>query len=135
MKKPTIVFDLFGVIYSECCGINNYLINLIKELKLNGYKIAILSNIDRKSFESYFKKYNFENIFDEIFLSSDLGVEKPNPLIFEKVKEILNCSFSDIIFIDDQFSNVRVAEKLGIKIHHFESFEKFLNFIQSEDLI
>ncbi len=48
------------------------------------------------------------------FTSYELGLLKPEPEIYEAVRERLGCAFSEMIFVDDKSKNVQAAQKLGI---------------------
>lgn len=49
-----------------------------------------------------------------IFTSYELGLLKPDPRIFQTVRQRLGCDFSEIMFIDDKSANVEAAKNLGI---------------------
>ena len=44
----------------------------------------------------------------------DLGLLKPDPRIYESMREKLGCAFGEILFIDDKPANVEAAKALGI---------------------
>lgn len=48
------------------------------------------------------------------FCSFELGLLKPDPAIYTKVKETLGCEFNQLIFIDDKPQNTAAAAQLGI---------------------
>ena len=99
----------------------------ILALKDAGYKVALLSNAARSFFErSIFNQYTgFQELFDVIVISSDLGAAKPDRKIYEYTLEQLHVGPSEAIFIDDGVKNVQAAEALGIKGVLFSSFEQF----------
>ena len=85
------------------------------------YSINVLSNTNtvhwqmaKHTFFRY-KGLNVENFFDHIFLSCDLGVEKPDPLIFSKVVEGLQVPAHDILFFDDSEVNCQAARNCGLQ--------------------
>lgn len=85
------------------------------------YSINVLSNTNtvhwqmaKDTFFRY-KGHNVENFFDHIFLSCDLGVEKPDPLIFSKVVEGLQVPAHDILFFDDSEVNCQAARNCGLQ--------------------
>lgn len=51
---------------------------------------------------------------DLAFTSFELGMLKPDPRIFEAVREKLGCRFEEMIFVDDKPRNVEAARDLGI---------------------
>ncbi len=85
------------------------------------YSINVLSNTNtvhwqmaKDTFFRY-KGHNVENFFDHIFLSCDLGVEKPDSLIFSKVVEGLQVPAHDILFFDDSEVNCQAARNCGLQ--------------------
>ncbi len=85
------------------------------------YSINVLSNTNtvhwqmaKDTFFRY-KGLNVENFFDHIFLSCDLGVEKPDPLIFSKMVEGLQVPAHDILFFDDSEVNCQAARNCGLQ--------------------
>ena len=85
------------------------------------YSINVLSNTNRVHWQMAkdtffrYKGHNVENFFDHIFLSCDLGVEKPDPLIFSKVVEGLQVPAHDILFFDDSEVNCQAARNCGLQ--------------------
>ena len=51
--------------------------------------------------------------FDKVYLSFELGCRKPNKEIYEYVMQDLKCDIGDILFIDDDTTNITMAKKYG----------------------
>lgn len=49
------------------------------------------------------------------FCSFNLGLLKPDPQIYQAVRQKLDCKFAELIFVDDKPKNVLAAAKLGIR--------------------
>ena len=62
-----------------------------------------------------YKGLTVSDFFDKIFLSCELGVEKPEPEIFEKVVAGIGCAPDDILFFDDSEVNCEAARKCGLQ--------------------
>lgn len=96
---------------------------LIKELKKQGYQVALLSNVRRDKAEVY-RNLGYYSHFDPILLSCDLGLAKPDPNIFLTLLEKLKVSKTQCLFIDDRIENVKAAHTLGIdSIQFFDSHQ------------
>lgn len=52
-------------------------------------------------------------VFDHIFNSSEIGLAKPDSLIFEHVENVLGVTADRIVFVDDSAANVETAAKCG----------------------
>lgn len=51
--------------------------------------------------------------FDREYLSQEMGLEKPDRMIFQAVSEAEGCSEKDVFFIDDIEENVLAAREIG----------------------
>jgi hypothetical protein len=67
----------------------------------------------------------FYDVFDNVFLSSEIGLIKPNIEKYKYVLNKLNTEPKNCIFIDDKIANLIPARELGIIVIRFESLEKF----------
>jgi putative hydrolase of the HAD superfamily len=57
---------------------------------------------------------DWREVFDEIVISGEVGLHKPDPAIFELTCERLGVQPSDCVFVDDLRENCEAAETLGI---------------------
>jgi len=72
-----------------------------------------------------------EKTVDHILISSELGVAKPEKRIYQILANTVNCGYDEILFVDDFFENIRVAETLGIKVIHYNPEMNLINEIKS----
>lgn len=75
-------------------------------------KIGVLSNladIDKKRID---KHYDLSK-FDFVWLSFEMGCRKPSEKIYSMVEDDLGIPTENILFIDDCFENISVANKRG----------------------
>ncbi len=112
-----IGFEVFLPIWNEIFFLseNNLLVcNLAKDLSLH-YKLAILSNIN--ALHMGYIKDNFPVFcaFKNFFASCELGMVKPDPLIYKKAMELLGVSPEEVFYTDDRKELVAEASKMGIK--------------------
>ncbi len=108
------------------------LVDMIKQLKDGGYKTVLLSNanhtfFDRKIYPTF---PQFKDIFDEIIISSQVGMVKPEPDIFLYTLEKTNTKPEEALFIDDSKSNVEAAMKLGINGYLYTNSDDFISFLR-----
>jgi epoxide hydrolase-like predicted phosphatase len=89
-------------------------IELVKSLKQQGYRVAMLSNVT-ESQADIIRKLGYYELFDPVVLSCDIKVEKPNEEAYKILLERLCLRPSECLFIDDQIKNVEAAQKLGIE--------------------
>lgn len=93
---------------------------LIEELRKH-YKVYLLSNtnsIHIEEIKEYISKYHpneeWQNTFDKMFLSYEIGLRKPDANCYEHVLNEINLKAEETIFVDDSRANIKGAEKLGI---------------------
>ncbi|QTA38299.1 HAD family phosphatase [Thermosipho ferrireducens] len=96
-------------------------IKLIPKLKEKGYRLFILSNFSKNSFEAIYKKYDFFNYFDGMVISSHHKTVKPEKKIYQILIEKYNITPSTSLFIDDKIENINTARELGFSTIHLEN--------------
>lgn len=85
------------------------------------YPTHVLSNTNpihwSQSLRLWFEHdgYDIHHYFDQLFLSYELHLQKPDPRIFHHVVEQLGGSASDILFLDDSPKNCQVARDCGLQ--------------------
>ena len=94
--------------------LNDSLVVYAESLIKRGFRIACLSNGSHEWTTYVIKKYGLERLFEQIIISSELGVVKPDPKIYLHALDALKIKPSDCIFIDDRKENTDAAETLGI---------------------
>ncbi|HEX9008014.1 MAG TPA: HAD family hydrolase, partial [Patescibacteria group bacterium] len=99
-------------------GIDRYLytdtIQCLLKIKEIGGKSYILSNgLPSRRQEIY--KLGLEKYLDNIYISSEVGIEKPDFEAYRFVLRDLDISPYEAVFIDDQIGHVESASKIGIK--------------------
>lgn len=93
--------------------------------KQKGYRMSVLSNWDKESFEYLFNKYySFFQKFDSIAISGETGALKPS---LDAYEPFLTAYPEDcFIFIDDQIENIEAARKMGMYTIHVPSQKNML---------
>jgi HAD superfamily hydrolase (TIGR01509 family) len=95
--------------------INQPLIDYIKSTLKPSYKIGLLSNIGRDWMQDFFDQHALHELFDTVVMSSEEGITKPNPLIFERTAERLGVPADECVMIDDIKENCEGARATGMK--------------------
>lgn len=109
--------------------LNEKLIDYIKKLGTN-YNIGIISNIGRGAFVRYFSDIEVKELFDDVVLSSEVGMIKPHPEIYELAAERLGFDTTECLFIDDIEDNVLGAEEVGMKGIVYENVNQVITAIE-----
>lgn len=94
--------------------IPNYpLLELMQKLK-GKYKIGLLSNYEGRWLNELLDEYKLRQYFDEILISSECKMIKPEPGIYLKMLKMLDTKPGEAVFVDDRSVNVEAANKIGI---------------------
>jgi HAD superfamily hydrolase (TIGR01509 family) len=91
---------------------NAKVVRLIETLK-DYFGVACLTNTE-KEIAGICRETGLYDYFHRVFLSIDLGMQKPDREIYDKVVDNLGCSSESIIFIDDKVENVQAAIEIGM---------------------
>ncbi len=82
----------------------------LRDARGSGAGTALLSN----SWGNGYPREHFATTFDEVVISGEVGMRKPEPRIYLHTCERLGLAPEDCVFIDDLEHNVRTAEDLGM---------------------
>jgi len=93
-------------------------INLLYELKFLGYENYVLSNWSAETFIGIIKEYPFLNNFNDMIISGNEKICKPNPLIYKLAIKRFSLNPAKTIFIDDRIENINSAKKLNFETIH-----------------
>jgi 2-haloacid dehalogenase len=96
-------------------------VDILRTLKDKGFPLYGLSNWSAETYPRARRKYPFFDLFDEIILSGDVKLNKPDPMIFTLLLSKIKYSAPECILIDDSQPNVEVAKSLGFNTIHFKS--------------
>ncbi|MGC8479103.1 MAG: HAD-IA family hydrolase [Candidatus Micrarchaeia archaeon] len=116
IKRSAVKWRAF---YEQTVKFNYDVVELIQELHKE-FIISFLSNIDKVRY-NYTKKILDLNLFDFRFVSCNMGIRKPNLLIYKEVLNILKVMPEEAVFIDDRIENVLSAKSLGINAIQFKN--------------
>jgi len=115
--------DVWNEAFIENCAPNKKAIEIIKKLKRQDYKVAVLSNVT-DMYTNHHRDRKDYDLFSFVFLSFELRMRKPEKEIYEYVINKMNVKFEECIFIDDKEVNLVTARKLGMKTILFQSAEQ-----------
>ena len=99
--------------YNDYATVNNNVLNLIKKLKVNNYKVYLLSNINPYTHD-FIKPSGLFEIVDGYILSYIEHQVKPYTSIYKTLISRYKLNPKETLFIDDKEENVKTANQLGI---------------------
>lgn len=112
---------------------NNEIINIINNLKKNQYKIYILSNNNRETYD-YLLNQNTLNNIDGWILSCEYHICKPKPEIYDILLNKYNLKNEECFFIDDSELNINVGKSKGINGTVFKNIEILINDMKHNEI-
>jgi len=110
-------------------------VELLRALKEKGYPLYGLSNWAEETFSIVRHKFEFLNLFDEIILSGQVKLIKPDPEIYELCLQKIGKPADQCLFIDDSDVNILAAQKMGFDTVHFNSPEHLKTELEIRQLL
>ncbi|MEW6717796.1 MAG: HAD family phosphatase [Chloroflexota bacterium] len=101
------------------------LVGYIRSLK-GDYRTALLSNAWSDLRQVIHNHWHIDDAFDEMIISAELGLMKPDPGIYRLALEHLAVQPERSVFIDDMLENVEGARAVGMQAVHFRNREQAL---------
>ena len=109
-------------------------VDKLLELKSLNYLCYVLSNWSAETFVGMKDDYPFLNEFDDLLISGENKLKKPDLAIYELAISKFKLVPEKTVFIDDNLENITVAKKLNFKTIHLidpnkikEEIQKFIN--------
>lgn len=108
--------------------VDRTLLDYIRSLR-GKFKTGLISNA-WSDLRDFIVREKFDDAFDKIIISAEVGVAKPEPRIFQIALEQLGVSPNEAVFVDDFLINIEGCEKVGIKGIHFQDPDSTLQQLQ-----
>jgi len=89
-------------------------VQVLRELHAAGIRLYALTNWSKEFFPVALNRFTFLGLFEDIIVSGEEGVAKPDPEIFEILQRRIGHSLADCIFIDDNLPNIKAAADAGL---------------------
>jgi epoxide hydrolase-like predicted phosphatase len=99
------------------------LIDFIRSLRPH-YKTCLLSNAFSTLRHFVTNVWEFDDAFDAMIISSEVGLMKPDARIYRLAVDALGVQPEQAVFIDDMPPNISGAQAAGLHAIHFQSPEQ-----------
>ena len=93
---------------------NAPVVQLVHDLREAGIKRGVLTNNVREFRDVWRTMLPFDELFDDIVDSHEVGMRKPNPQIYQLALARLDASAATTAFLDDMAANVEAATGVGM---------------------
>ncbi|MGC5013277.1 HAD family hydrolase [Streptosporangium sp. DT93] len=88
---------------------------MLREIRASGLRTCLLSN----SWANEYPREGWDDVFDEVVISGEVGMRKPEPRIFEHALGRIGLAGEECVFVDDVLANIEAARGFGIVgVHH-----------------
>lgn len=95
--------------------LDNEAIPVLKTLKKK-HSLALITNFDHPPhIYNLLSGLELISLFDEIIISGEIGIDKPDPEIFITALSKLNLNAVDVIFVGDSIEDIEGAKAAGLK--------------------
>jgi putative hydrolase of the HAD superfamily len=121
----------FREVYFEALHPNQEMIELMRELKASGLRMAMLTNNVREWEPVWRPMLPVDEIFETVVDSGFVGCRKPEPRIYEMTLERLGLPAEACLFVDDLLPNIEGARKAGMSAVHFRDNEQAIAEIRA----
>jgi 2-haloacid dehalogenase len=99
-------------------------VELLRELRDGGVRLLALTNWSAETFRHAREGFAFLEWFEDVVVSGQEGVAKPDPRIFRLLLERHGLQPGDTLFVDDREVNVTAARSVGMVGVRFRDAEQ-----------
>jgi 2-haloacid dehalogenase len=89
-------------------------VSVLRDLARAGVPLFGLTNWSAELFPRALERFDFLGLFEDIVVSGDEGVAKPEPAIFDLLRRRVGRPLEECLFVDDSAANVAAAADAGL---------------------
>lgn len=124
LKQPASELEAIRREFFAGDVLDRTLLDYLRSLR-GRYKTGLISNA-WGDLRDFIVREKFEDAFDAMIISAEVGATKPEPRIFEIALETLGVKPQEAVFVDDFLVNIEGCKKVGMKGIHFKDAESTL---------
>ncbi|MDP2698489.1 HAD family phosphatase [Thalassospira sp.] len=95
-------------------------VRLLEEIKRkDDVRLFALTNWSHETWKYALEKFAFLELFENILVSGQEKMAKPDPQIFDLTARRFGLTPSETLFIDDNMNNIQQAREMGFQTHWF----------------
>jgi HAD superfamily hydrolase (TIGR01509 family) len=110
---------------------NQRMFEYVKELRIRGYKTALLTNAGRDMPGALFSAQELKGMFDAYLISSQMRLVKPHPGAFMFIAEKLGLATGKCVMVDDTEANIEGADAAGMPGVWFTTADEAIQHIEA----
>lgn len=121
---PAAEWEAFCREFFSGDGLDHALLEFLRSLRPQ-FKVGLISNA-WSDLRAYMQALKMDDAFDEMIISAETGVMKPDARIYHLALNKLGVAPGESIFVDDFIENVEGARGVGMTAVHFTQPEQAL---------
>jgi 2-haloacid dehalogenase len=104
---------------------------ILERLRAAGVPTYAITNFSAEKFVVAREQFPFLGGFEDVVVSGEVGLVKPDPEIFALFLKRNGLDAGDCLFVDDVAANVATAQAAGFVAHHFTTPEAFVGVLRA----
>jgi putative hydrolase of the HAD superfamily len=105
-------------------------IKSLQKIRDLGIKTAIITDGTPKKQYEKILRLKLEEFFDEIIITDEIAIRKPNPLLFSEFLEKIQCAPQEVMYVGDRIDKDIVPAKqvgiIAVAIHRGTKYDSFI---------
>ncbi|MBN2116934.1 MAG: HAD-IA family hydrolase [Anaerolineales bacterium] len=110
--------------------IDTRVIDRVQCLRRNGTICCLATSQERNRAEYMRTRMGFQDMFDHLFFSCEVGCQKPDPAYFQHIEKTLDLEKKSILFWDDSPVNIEAAREFGWNAEIYTEFDEFEKIVR-----
>lgn len=110
-------------------------LDILYQLQQRDFALYAITNFNQETFALCRQRYSFLDIFQDIVVSGEERLIKPDPAIYLRLLHKHQLNPAECVFIDDSKANILGAEQVGMQGIHFHSAEQLQQELQQLRLV
>lgn len=128
LKRPASEFPRLRDAFFGGDAVDQDIVNLLRSLRKT-HKTGLISNA-WDGLRPWIVSQKFDDAFDEMTISAEVGVAKPDARIYQNALESLGVKAEEALFVDDVEKNIAACEALGMHGVLFRTSEQTIAGVQ-----
>ena len=113
LKRPASECERIRAEFYAGDVIDRTILDFLRSIKPK-YKTGLISNA-WSGLRNYILREKFDDAFEYMIISAEVGAAKPDPKIFQIALEQLQVKANEAVFVDDFVENIEACKKVGMK--------------------
>jgi len=108
------VADLIVEVWQREIVLDPTAVGVLQKLK-KSKKLCLISNFDHpRNVRKYLSLYGIDGFFDNITISGEVGIKKPDPGIFKQSLSVTGLTPPEVVYVGDSDEDIEAAKAAGM---------------------